>query len=63
MTIVENVCRILSEHPVDQIIYMSSAAVYGEEIENIRISEDTLVNPTSYYGINKERHWVKYYKQ
>lgn len=53
MKIVENICRIFEEYPVHQIIYMSSAAVYGEETENINISESTLVNPTSYYGINK----------
>lgn len=53
MKIVENISRVLIESPVYQLIYMSSAAVYGEETENIDISESTLVNPTSFYGINK----------
>ena len=53
MGIVENVCRLLEIYPVKRVIYMSSAAVYGEETENTNISEDTMVNPTSYYGINK----------
>lgn len=51
--IVENVCRLLENHPVGRVIYMSSTAVYGEETHNTCISELTPVNPTSYYGINK----------
>ena len=53
MAIVENICRLLETHPVKRVIFMSSSAVYGEETENTRISEQTPVNPTSYYGINK----------
>jgi UDP-glucose 4-epimerase len=53
MAIVENICRLLEAYPVKRVIFMSSSAVYGEETENIRISEQTPVNPTSYYGINK----------
>jgi len=53
MAIVENVCRLLEEHPVGRVIFLSSAAVYGEETENTNISEETPVNPTSYYGIAK----------
>ncbi len=53
MAIVENICRLLEIYPVKRVIYMSSSAVYGEETENLDISEHTPVNPTSYYGINK----------
>lgn len=53
VAIVENVCRLLEKSPVRQVVYFSSAAVYGEETDNIRISEDTQVNPTSFYGIAK----------
>jgi len=53
MAIVENVCRLLEAHPVKRVIFLSSSAVYGEETENTNISEQTPVNPTSYYGINK----------
>ncbi len=53
MLILENICKIIEQHPVKRIIYMSSAAVYGEETENIDISEESPINPTSYYGINK----------
>ena len=48
-----NLCHLLKEHPVKRFIYFSSTAVYGEDIHNPRISENTPVNPTSYYGIAK----------
>lgn len=51
--IVKNVCRLLESYPVKKVIFLSSAAVYGEETTNISISELTRVNPTSYYGISK----------
>lgn len=53
MAIVENICTLLMEKPVQRVIFFSSAAVYGEETHNTNISEETLVNPTSYYGIAK----------
>ncbi|WP_211942348.1 NAD-dependent epimerase/dehydratase family protein [Cylindrospermopsis raciborskii] len=53
LAIVENVCRLLEKNPVKQVVFFSSAAVYGEETENISISEETPVNPTSFYGIAK----------
>lgn len=53
MAIVENICTLLVERPVKRLIFFSSAAVYGEETHNTNISEETQVNPTSYYGIAK----------
>jgi nucleoside-diphosphate-sugar epimerase len=53
LKIIENICKLIQMHSVRRIIYLSSAAVYGEETENLNINESTLVNPTSYYGINK----------
>ena len=53
MDIILNLCKLLEKHPVRQIIYMSSSAVYGEETENVNITEETNVNPTSFYGISK----------
>lgn len=50
---VVNVCKLLDTHPVGRFIYFSSAAVYGEDIQNLNISESTAINPTSYYGIAK----------
>lgn len=53
MAIIENICRLLQNNPVKQVIFFSSAAVYGEETNNTNISEKTSVNPTSFYGIAK----------
>lgn len=53
MAIIENVCKLLVAKPVKRLVFMSSAAVYGEETENRDIHEGTAVNPTSFYGINK----------
>lgn len=53
IAMVTNVCRALSSHPVGRLIYMSSAAVYGEDIAHLRITEETPVSPRSYYGIAK----------
>jgi UDP-glucose 4-epimerase len=48
-----NVGRVLQDHPVRRFVFFSSAAVYGEENHDERITEDTLVRPTSYYGAAK----------
>ena len=53
LSIVKNICHLLIKSPVKRVLYFSSAAVYGEETNNLDISEHTLVNPTSYYGISK----------
>jgi len=53
MAIVENVCHALKTNPVRRVIFLSSAAVYGEEAENLSINEQTAVSPTSFYGIAK----------
>ncbi|MBI4676454.1 MAG: NAD-dependent epimerase/dehydratase family protein [Elusimicrobia bacterium] len=46
-------CRILKERPVARLVYLSSAAVYGEDVHNLRITERTPVIPRSYYGAAK----------
>lgn len=57
-----NLCRILEKTPVKRFIFFSSSAVYGEDIHNTRITEETRVSPTSYYGMAKyaaERLYAK----
>ena len=39
LKIVENICKLIQMHPVRRVIYLSSAAVYGEETENLNINE------------------------
>jgi UDP-glucose 4-epimerase len=51
--IIENVAAAIAERPIARVAFMSSAAVYGEETHNTSITEETPVNPTSYYGIAK----------
>ena len=61
-----NLCRLLEKCPVRRLIFFSSTAVYGEDINNTDIMEETLVFPTSYYGIAKytcERLFCKTIKQ
>ena len=53
LAIVMNLCRVLEDTPVDRCVFFSSAAVYGEDIQNTNITEATPVCPTSYYGIGK----------
>jgi UDP-glucose 4-epimerase len=53
MAIVRSFCHILENNPIKRLIFLSSAAVYGEETENKCINENSAINPTSYYGISK----------
>ncbi len=53
INMVANLCRLIETNPVRKFIYFSSAAVYGEEVHNLKISEDTLISPTSYYSLAK----------
>jgi len=50
---VVNLCELLEKKPVGRFIYFSSTAVYGEANHNLNISENTAIEPTSYYGIAK----------
>lgn len=50
----ENLCRLIAAQPPARIVYFSSAAVYGEENSNLAISEDTPVNPGTWYGLGKQ---------
>lgn len=53
LAIVMNLCKVLEVTPVARCVFFSSAAVYGEDVENAGITEATPVSPTSYYGIGK----------
>ena len=48
-----NLCRLLERRPVARFVFLSSAAVYGEEITDLRITEETPARPTSFYGAAK----------
>lgn len=53
MEMVTNLCALLQERPLKRLVYISSAEVYGEAVEDTNITEDTPVQPSSYYGIAK----------
>ena len=53
LSMIVNLGQLLEERPVARVVFMSSGAVYGEEIDDRAISEDTPVHPVSYYGIAK----------
>lgn len=46
-------CKVLSECKIQRVLYFSSAAVYGESIPHTIISENTALQPQTYYGIAK----------
>ena len=48
-----NVCRAAAARPVRRLVFFSSAAVYGEDVQHGIIDESTAVQPTSFYGIGK----------
>jgi UDP-glucose 4-epimerase len=48
-----NVCRLLERRPVRRVVFFSTAEVYGEDVHNLAIDEETPVRPVSYYGAAK----------
>ena len=53
MKMIENFIRAINIRKPKKIIFFSSQAIYGEDTNNNSITENTLPNPTSYYGIAK----------
>jgi nucleoside-diphosphate-sugar epimerase len=53
LLIIVRLCKTLSRRDVKKVIYLSSAAVYGEDCQWTRITEENPLLPSSYYGIAK----------
>jgi UDP-glucose 4-epimerase len=53
MRIMQNLCELFETCPAKRIVYFSSSAVYGEDVHNTAIIEETQVCPRSFYGIAK----------
>jgi len=53
MRITLNLCQAIAENKPKRLIYFSSAAVYGEEINDLFINEETRISPQSLYGVGK----------
>jgi cupin fold WbuC family metalloprotein len=49
----ENICKVLSEHPVKKFLFFSSIAVYGVNIHNTSVTEKTSAKIDTYYGVSK----------
>lgn len=45
--------KLVRLFPPKRLILLSSAAIYGEDVHNTHITEETPVHPTSYYGMSK----------
>ena len=44
------VLNALQKKPVKNLIYLSSCAVYGEKNNQLNFTENSTINPTSFYG-------------
>jgi UDP-glucose 4-epimerase len=53
VAMVANLCEVLQRSPVGRFVFVSSAAVYGEEHQDLAMTETTACRPTSYYGVAK----------
>lgn len=53
MRMVANLGRAIEKNPPKRVIFFSSTAVYGEDIANTAITEETPANLRSFYGLAK----------
>jgi len=53
MGIAANICRAFELSPPARAVFVSSAAVYGEDTHDMELNESSPVRPGSYYGIAK----------
>ena len=53
LKMVINVCKNLLSDNLLRFLFVSSAEVYGEDLNDLFITEETQVAPTSYYGMAK----------
>jgi UDP-glucose 4-epimerase len=53
MQMAVNVCRAMQTNAPRRLLFLSSTAVYGEDIGNLAITEATPPNLRSYYGLAK----------
>lgn len=53
LAMLTNVCHALDDRPACRVVYFSSAEVYGDDVDDTALTEETPVRPASYYGIAK----------
>lgn len=49
----ENICKVLTDYPVNKFLFFSSIAVYGVNTNNVKITEKTHIKNDTYYGLSK----------
>ena len=53
LDIIKNFNKVIDVRKPKKIIFFSTQSVYGEDTNNLNTTENTLPDPTSYYGIAK----------
>ncbi len=53
LAMAQNVCSVLSKHPVRRFVFFSSIAVYGVDKHDSAITEETPVELDTHYGLAK----------
>lgn len=48
-----NLANLITAHPVRRVVYLSSTSVYGEMADTLATTEDSPINPQTYYGLSK----------
>ena len=52
-SMVVNLAFAIAKRPIKRLIFMSSAAVYGEDVHNMAIDDETPPHIRSYYGLSR----------
>ncbi|BDQ32983.1 NAD-dependent epimerase/dehydratase family protein [Pseudodesulfovibrio portus] len=53
MDMIYHLAEAVENNPVGKLVFYSSTAVYGEDVQHPDITEETGVQPTSFYGLCK----------
>lgn len=53
MNMIYHLAEAVENNPVGKLVFYSSTAVYGEDVQHPDITEETGVQPTSFYGLYK----------
>jgi UDP-glucose 4-epimerase len=53
MDMIYHLAETVENNPVGKLVFYSSTAVYGEDVQHPDITEETGVQPTSFYGLYK----------